>query len=84
MAPGEGKQRVCLKGTLALGFLFQRAGPSLSSDAGQQACSGQPLTRPVLIPTEDLRGHCPWLGQYCSHDQTEGDHLLPCPIRVGT
>lgn len=61
MALGEIKQQVDLKGILDLGFLFQRA--ALSSDAGQQPCSGQPLTRSVSIPTEKLRGGCPWLGK---------------------
>lgn len=71
MALGETKQRVGLKGILDLGFLFQRAALSLGSDTGQQPRSGQPLTRPVPIPTEELRWTAHGLASAIPHDPSE-------------
>lgn len=63
LAVGGAKQRVGLKETLDMDSLFQKAVLGLSSDAGQKPCSGQPLTGPVSVFTEELRRCWLWLGQ---------------------
>lgn len=83
MAVGGAKQRVGLKETLDMELLFQKAVLSLSSDAGQKPCSGQPQTGPVSVFTEELRRCWLWFGQ-CYAPQSireKGTDPYPVPFK---
>lgn len=83
MAVGGAKQRVGLKETLDMELFFQKAVLSLSSDAGQKPCSGQPLTGPVSVFTEELRRCWLWFGQ-CYAPQSireKGTDPYPVPFK---